>query len=104
MLCKLLKLQSAPDVDIECFSGKMLEYHYFYALFREVIESKIEKPKGKLIRFIKGTADDAREPINIAISRHTTNKPHWVRIKLRQVSLNSVGFGEKCLISNHLGL
>ena len=63
MLCKLLKLQSAPDVDIECFSGKMLEYHYFYALFREVIESKIEKPKGKLIRFIKGTADDAREPM-----------------------------------------
>ena len=34
MLCKLLKVQSAPDVDMECFDGNVLEYHYFMALFR----------------------------------------------------------------------
>ena len=27
MLCKLLKAQSAPVVDTECFDGNVLEYH-----------------------------------------------------------------------------
>ena len=36
MLCNLLKVQSAPDVDMECFDGNVLECHYFMALFREV--------------------------------------------------------------------
>ena len=48
MLCKLLKVQSAPDMDMECFDGNVSEYHYFMALFREVVESKIEDPKGRL--------------------------------------------------------
>ena len=48
MLCKFLKVQSAPDVDMECFDGNVLEYHYFMALFREVIKSKIEDPRGRL--------------------------------------------------------
>ena len=39
MLCKLLKVQSDPDVDMECFDGNVLGYHYFIALFREVAES-----------------------------------------------------------------
>ena len=39
MLCKLLKVQSAPDVDMECFDGNVLGYHFFMALFREVVES-----------------------------------------------------------------
>ena len=63
ILSKLLNLWSAPDVGTECLSGNMLEYHYFFALLREVIESKIDKPKEKLTRFIKHTAGDAREVI-----------------------------------------
>ena len=31
MMCKLLKVQSAPDMDMECFDGNVLEYHYFMA-------------------------------------------------------------------------
>ena len=27
MLCKLLNVQSAPDVDMECFDGSLLEYY-----------------------------------------------------------------------------
>ena len=42
MLCKLLKVQSALDMDMECFDGNVLQYHYFMALFREVVESKIK--------------------------------------------------------------
>ena len=67
MLCKLLKFQSAPDVDIDCFDGNVLEYHYFMALFKEFIESKIEDPKGRLTRLIKYTARDARDLIKHCI-------------------------------------
>ena len=42
MLCKLLKVQLDADIDMECFDGNVLEYHYFMTLFREVLESKIE--------------------------------------------------------------
>ena len=59
MLCKLLKVQSASDVDKECFDCNVLEYQYFMALFREVVESKIEDPRSTLARLIKYTVVDA---------------------------------------------
>ena len=55
MLCKLVKVHSAPDVDMKCFDGNVLEYHFFRALFREVTESKIENPRSRLTRLIKYT-------------------------------------------------
>ena len=67
MLCKLLQLQSTPEVDIETFDGNVLNYHYFMALFREVVESKVNDPRGKLIRLIKYTSGDARELIKHCI-------------------------------------
>ena len=67
MLCKLLQLQPAPDVDIETFDGSILNYHYFIALFREVVESKVDDPRGKLTRLIKYTSGDARELIKHCI-------------------------------------
>ena len=68
MLCKLLWLQSAPDVDIETFDGDVLNYHYFViALFREVVESKVDDPREKLTRLIKYTSGDARELIKHCI-------------------------------------
>ena len=54
MLFKL-KVQSAPDVDMECFDGNVLEYHYFMVLFREVFE---EDSRGRLTRLIKYTVGD----------------------------------------------
>ena len=67
MLCKLLWFQSAPDVDIKTFDGNVLNYHYFIALFREVVESKVDDPRGKLTRLIKYTSGDARELIKHCI-------------------------------------
>ena len=67
MLCKLLKVQSAPDMDMECFDGNVLEYHYFMALFREVVESKIEDPRCRLARLIKYTVGDTRDLIKHCI-------------------------------------
>ena len=67
MFCKLLRLQSAPDIDIETFDGNVLNYHYFIALCREVVESKGDDPRGKLTRLIKYTSGDARELIKHCI-------------------------------------
>ena len=67
MLSKLLRLQPAPDVDIEIFDGNVLNYHYFMALFREVVESKVDDSRGKLIKLIKYTSGDARELIKHCI-------------------------------------
>ena len=64
MLCKLLKLHAAPDVDMEPFDGNTLNYHYFMALFKEVVESKIDDPRGRLPRLIKYNTGDAKELIN----------------------------------------
>ena len=63
MLCKLLKIQSAADVDMECFDGNFLEYHYFMALFREVLDRDIEDTRSRLTRLIKYTFGDARDLI-----------------------------------------
>ena len=36
-LCKLLKLQAAPEADMEPFDGNVLNYPNFMALFKEVV-------------------------------------------------------------------
>ena len=45
----------------------VLNYHYFIALFREVVESKVDDPRRKLTRLIKYTSGDARELIKHCI-------------------------------------
>ena len=62
-LCNLLKISSAPDVDMDYFSGDPLDYHYFMSLFEELVEKKIDDPFGKLARLIKYTRGEAKELI-----------------------------------------
>ena len=54
-------------MDIETFDGNVLNYHYFVALFSEVIENKVDDPRGKLTRLINYTSGDARELIKHCI-------------------------------------
>ena len=37
----MLQQQAAQEVDIECYGGDPLDYHYFTALFDEVVEKNI---------------------------------------------------------------
>ena len=67
LLHKLLRLQSAPNVDIEISDSNVVNYHYFIAIFREVVESKVDDPRGRLTRLIKYTSGDARELIKLCI-------------------------------------
>ena len=37
MISKLLRQQAAPEVNIDIFTGDPVDYHYFIALFDEVV-------------------------------------------------------------------
>ena len=60
-----MKLQTAPEVDI--FDGNVLNYHHFMALFKEVVEFKVEDSRRRLIRILNYTSGEAKEPINHSI-------------------------------------
>ena len=70
-LCKLLQLHAAPEVHMEQFDSNFLNYHYFMALFAEVVEAKIEEPRGRLTKLIKFTTEEARKLI-----KHCIQLPH----------------------------
>ena len=63
IFCKLLQQEAAPEVDIKHFHGNPLNYHYFIALFSEVVETKIDDPTGRLTRLIKHTVGELKELI-----------------------------------------
>ena len=60
---KMLRVQSAPKVVLDVFSGEVLEYAYFKAAFREVVESTIQDQKGRLTRLIQFTSGEAKSLI-----------------------------------------
>ena len=63
MLCKMMKQQSAPEIDLDVFDGNPLNFHYFMALFREAVAKKIEDPRGRLTRLIKYTTGEVKDLI-----------------------------------------
>ena len=50
MFYQLLKQQGAPEVDIDLFSGNPLKYRYFMEIFKEVVQRRIEDPRGRIAR------------------------------------------------------
>ena len=68
MLCKMMKQQSAPENDLDVFDGNPLNFHHFMAVFREVVEKKIEDLCGRLTQLIKYTTDEVK-----GLSRTTFN-------------------------------
>ena len=70
-LCKLLQLHAVSEVDMEQFDGNPLNYHYFMALFAEVVETKTEESRGRLTRMIKFTTGETTELI-----KHCIQLPH----------------------------
>ena len=59
----MIKLQSAPKPEIDTFSGDPLEFLYFKANFREVVESSVPDERGRLTRLIKYTEGEAKDLI-----------------------------------------
>ena len=69
MMCNLLHHQSAPNVEIETFTGNPLDYHYFKSVFKEALEYKIDDPHGRLVRLLKYTEGEARETVKHCIQQ-----------------------------------
>ncbi len=66
-LLDVLRLQSAPKVDIDIFSGDVLEYQYFVETFHEVVERVIPDERGRLTRLIQSTEGEPKELIRHCI-------------------------------------
>ena len=64
-MCKLVNQQSAPKIDL--FGGNPSEFHFFVAVFDEVVEKKIEGSHGKLTHLIKCTTGEVKEIVKSCI-------------------------------------
>ena len=43
-------------MDVEVFDGNLLNFKYFISVFKEVVETKLDNPRGGLTRLIKYTS------------------------------------------------
>ena len=53
MCWRLLKQQSAPEIEINVFDRNPMEFHYFMAVFKEVAQKRVDDEQGKLTYLIK---------------------------------------------------
>ena len=67
MMSKLLRQQA--DVDIDIFTSDPVDYNYFIAVFDEVVEKKIDDPRGRLTRLTKYTDGQPNEMIKHCIQQ-----------------------------------
>ena len=72
-LHNLVKQQTAPDIELDFFDGIPLDFHYFMTLFHEVVEKRIDDPRGRLARLLKYTSGNAKEMI-----KHCVQKPPFM--------------------------
>ena len=70
MITKLLRQQVVPGVDFNIFTGDPVDFHYFIAVFDELVEKKIGNTQGRLTRLIKYTEVQSNEMIKIVSSNH----------------------------------
>ena len=64
---KLLKRQTAPNVDVDVFIGDPVNYHCFIPVFEEVVEKKVEDLRGRLTRLVRYTDGEPKEMIKHCI-------------------------------------
>ena len=69
MLCNLLKQQSAPALNVDGFDGNPLKYRNFMALLHELVEKRIDDPRGRLTRLIIYTKSDPKDMIQHCVQQ-----------------------------------
>ena len=78
-LCNLVKQQSASDIELDVFDGNPLDFHYFMTLFHEVVEKRIDHPRGRLARLLKYTNGNAKEMIKHCVQEPPTMGYQYVK-------------------------
>lgn len=73
LMVETLKIQSAPTVEIDPFSGDPLEFNYFIETFKDVVENWITDPRQRLVRLLKYTEGEAKELIKHCVYDETTS-------------------------------
>ena len=53
LMCKPLNQQNAPELDRDTFNGDPMEFHYFMAIFHEVVERKVDDAWRRLTQLNK---------------------------------------------------
>ena len=69
MMRKLLRQHATPNGDIDIFTVDPVDYHYFIAVFDEVVEKKIDDPWDRLAILIKYTDGQPEEMIKLYIQQ-----------------------------------
>ena len=69
----IVRLQLAPVADLDVFDGNPLNFHYFRANFRDVVEDNVADQRGRLTRLLKYTSGDAKELIKGCIHEHSSH-------------------------------
>ena len=60
VLYQLLKQQAALEVDVEVSDENLLNFKCFMSLFKEVVETKVDDPRGRLTRLIRYTSGEVK--------------------------------------------
>ena len=58
---EILRHIQAPPIELDVFSGNIIDYPNFIATFTEVVDSTVTNPRGRLVRLIQCLKDEAKE-------------------------------------------
>ena len=72
-MMEMMKLQNAPKVEIDVFSGDPLEYMYFISNFKDMVESVVTDQRGRLNRLIQYTSGEPKDLIRHCIHNSSTH-------------------------------
>ena len=72
MVCKLFQQQGSVEVEVDKFSGILLEYQYFSTMLKKMVERKTKDPVGRSICVIRFTEDLKKDTVYIKYNTATT--------------------------------
>ena len=93
MMCELLRQQAAPELEIDIFDSNPMDFDYFMAVFKEVVENRMPVPRGRLTRMIKFTKGEAKK-----IAKNCIQLPSQVGFKTAKRLLTE-RFGDPHIIT-----
>ena len=68
-ICDLVKIQGAPSVELDVFSGNPLDFKFFLTNFEDLVEKRISDSAGRLARLLNFTSGDANDLIQCCLYR-----------------------------------
>ena len=67
MMSRLLRKQTARDVDIDILTSDRVNYHYLIVVFDDVVQKKTDDPQVRLTRLIKYTDGEPKKMVRQCI-------------------------------------